>query len=99
MATSIVAGIFAIGQKDVASAGTAVALDSARRVDSVVIIAKVANTGKIFYGGSDVASATQAGLAAGESISLGTLKPFDLADIFIDSSVNGEGADFVASLI
>lgn len=98
MATSVTAN-FAFGAASVSSAGTAVQVEStARRVRSVMILAKDSNTGRIFYGGSDVASSTQRGLAGGESVSLTSDKPFSLATIYVDSSVSGEGVDWVATL-
>ncbi len=95
MATSLTRE-FVFGDEDVAAAGTAVPLEAAdTRVRSVMLIAKDDNTGRIFYGGTDVDSSTQRGLAAGESIVIAGTRPFEIGTIFIDSSVNGEGVDFV----
>lgn len=101
MATSIITDRFICGQESVAVAGTAQALDTAaRRVSAVMIIAHDNNTGRIFVGGSDVDSSTQRGLAAGESVSLGGAEepPFNIGEVFIDSSVSGEGVDFYATI-
>lgn len=84
-------------QKTVATAGTAVALSSASvRVRSVTLIAKVANTGKIYVGGSGVSSTVNGGLDPGDALEVPAVNWLDLKDIFINSSVNGEGVDFYA---
>ena len=101
--TTSVTDRFIFGQKDIAAAGTAELLEAAEyQLQSLMIIAKAANTGKVFYGGVDVNGSTQAGLAAGESITLGPEpalydKPFLLSSIFIDVGVNGEGVDFIGA--
>ena len=83
------------GAKTVAVAGTAEAMVGAsQRVKSVVIIAKSGNTNQVYVGGSDVDSATNGGLAAGESITVEAVAWLDLADIYLDVAVNGEGVDF-----
>lgn len=85
------------GEKTVAAAGTAEALvASSQRVKSVVIIAKAANTGQVYLGGSDVASTTNDGLDARESVTIEGVGWFDLADIFVDADTNAEGVDFYA---
>ena len=85
------------GEKTVTAAGTAEALIAAtKRAKAVTIIAKVGNTGQVYVGGSDVASTTNDGLAAGESISVEAYTWMDLADIYLDADTNGEGADFYA---
>jgi len=83
--------------KDVTTAGTAVALSATSLlVSSVTIEAKATNTGVIYVGSSTVSSADNDGLAATESINwesdenTGTI---DLAAQYIDSSVNGEGVN------
>lgn len=99
MANSVIGDSFLVGDEDVGTAGTEEQIDStARRIRSLLIIAKDTNTGRIYYGGSDVASTTQLGLTAGESIILTGDKPFSIDEVYIDSSVNGEGVDFVAAL-
>ena len=91
---------FLSGSQTVTTAGTAVALlttgDFIWR--AIVIVAKDNNSGKIFVGGSTVASTTNRGLAAGDSIELEPTagKYIQLDDIFIDSAVNSEGVDFYA---
>jgi len=97
MATSVTPE-FIMGDEDVGTAGTAEQIETTSyRIGSLMIIAKDNNTGRIYYGGSDVASTTQRGLVAGESIIITGYKPFDIASIYIDSSVNGEGVDFVGA--
>jgi len=86
-----------VGTKTVTTAGTPVALGSAttRRVAAVVLTAYSSNTGVIWYGTSSVLASTKTGtpLVAGatNTISLGS---GDLDDIYIDSTVNGEGASY-----
>jgi hypothetical protein len=85
------------GSKTVAAAGTAERLVSAsRRVKSVVIIAKDNNTGRVYVGGSDVASTTNRGLGPNQSISLEGVGWLDLFDIYLNAATNGEGVDFYA---
>jgi hypothetical protein len=61
----------------------------------VIITAETDNTGNITVGGSTVvaALATRRGipLAAGDSVAL---EIDNLADVFIDSTVNGDGVTF-----
>ena len=97
MATSVT-GVFLFGTKDVAAAGTAVVLDATDyRIRSLLIIAHSDNAGRIFYGGSDVASTTQKGLAAGESIQIIGDKEFALSTIYIDAANANDGIDFVGA--
>lgn len=100
MATSLIGDSFAVGTKNVTTAGTALQLETSteRRVRSVQLQAHDDNTGRIYFGGSDVASTTQRGLAPGESKTITADKPFSLDEIYIDCSVNGEGVDFEATL-
>lgn len=79
------------GAKDVTTAGTQVALAASTAVKSVTVQAKAANTGSIYVGGSGVSSATGIALMAGDAI---TLEIDDLAKVYVDSSVNGEGITF-----
>ncbi len=95
MATSESPVIMA-GEKTVATAGTAVALNASQRVKAVTIIAKSGNTNRVYLGGADVSSSTNGGLGAGESISLEAVNWMDLADIYVDADTNGEGVDFFA---
>jgi len=83
------------GVKIVTTAGTDVVLAESTAAKWVTIQAQTDNTGLIAVGGSGVdateATGTGVALAAGESITL----PIDnLADIYIDSTVNGEGVRF-----
>ena len=83
------------GEKTVAAAGTAEPLVGAiQRVKSVVIIAKRGNTNQVYVGGSDVASTTNDGLGAGESITIQAVGWLDLADIYLDADTSAEGVDF-----
>lgn len=82
------------GQKDVTTAGTEVVLGTAAPISAVTIKAKSANTGLIFVGANPVTSSTGYILAAGEAVLVMT---DNVANIYIDSSVNGEGVSFVGS--
>lgn len=103
MASSVVLP-FVMGTKDVAAAATAVPVEATDRLArSVLLIAHSDNVGKVFYGGSDVASTTHKGLDAGESIRIerspGARNPnFNSADIYIDAANNDDGVDFVIEL-
>ena len=88
---------FISGEKGVAAGGTAEALVSAsQRVKSVTIIAKSGNVGQVYVGGSDVASTTNDGLDAGESLDIVAVNWMDLADVYVDVDTNGGGIDFYA---
>lgn len=82
------------GQKTVTTAGTEVALASTQAIHHVTIKALHANTGMIFVGKNPVTSSTGFVLDAGEQI---FVEVDDLADVYIDSSVNGEGVSYIAS--
>jgi hypothetical protein len=87
------------GAQTVAAAGTRVRLVAAsQRVKSVTINGKTGNTGRIYVGGADVASTTNNGLGADQSVTFTTPEKhyIDLTEIFIDASVNGEKVDFYA---
>ena len=88
--------VFLAGEKTVSAAGTAEAIASAKRVRSIVIIAKSGNVGQVYLGGSDVATTTNDGLDAGETLSIEAVGWMDLADIYVDVDTNGEGVDFYA---
>jgi hypothetical protein len=85
--------------KNVGTAGTRVQLSTTNLyASSLIIRAKSANTGVIYVGDSTVASSNGMFLAAGESNELsgpptkhGIPLNFNLKNIYIDSSVNGEG--------
>jgi hypothetical protein len=85
-----------ISEKTVTTAGTAVALHAAQRVKSVTIVAKTSNSGQVYVGGSDVASTTNDGLAPGDSLSIPAENWLDLADLYVDSDMSGEGVDMWA---
>ncbi len=95
MATSESPVIMA-GEKTVAAAGTAEALSSTKRVKALTVVAKGGNTGQVYVGGSDVSSSTNDGLDARESVSFEAEGWMDLADIYVDCGVDGEGVDFYA---
>ena len=84
------------GKKAVTTAGTQVILgaNNNRRYTSVTIVAEDTNTGRIFVGGSDVASTTNSGLAAGGAITISSPHGFLLSEIWINSSVDTDGVDF-----
>lgn len=80
------------GQKAVTAAGTAEALGSALINGALMVKALAANTGYIYVGNDgagDVTSANGLELAAGEVFIFDFLS--SLANIMVDSSVNGEG--------
>lgn len=89
-------------RKTVTTAGTAVALVASKTmVRGVMIQAETDNTGKIYVGDSSVSSSDCAvDLVAGNAVSLdapnmgiGEAESFDLALVYIDSSVNGDGVN------
>lgn len=82
----------ASGQKDVTTAGTDVVLGSSTAILSVTIKAKHANTGWIYVGAEGVASTTGYVLDAAETV---TVDVDNLTDVWIDSSVNGEGVSYI----
>ncbi len=89
--------VFLAGEKTVAIAGTAEPLlATSQRVKSLVIIAKKANLNQVYLGGADVASTTNDGLDAAESLTIEAVGWLDLVDIFLDVDTNGEGIDFYA---
>lgn len=100
MANSIASsGNFYSGSKTVTAAGTAEALDTTNTLFSaVLLVAKAANTGQVYVGGSDVDSSTNAGLDAGDSLEIEPSrgKGVDLSAIFIDVDTSAEGVDFYA---
>lgn len=85
------------GDKAVTAAGTAEALAASRRVRSVTIVAKDSNTGRVYVGGSDVDSSVNRGLQAGDALIHASASGWlDLADIYVDADVSGEGVDYYA---
>lgn len=86
------------GEQSVTAAGTAEAL-SATSVECiwVIITAKAANTGSVYFGGSTVDATRGTPLLPGESAGIPGITPYnlyDLALIYVDAAVNGEGVTF-----
>jgi 2-succinyl-5-enolpyruvyl-6-hydroxy-3-cyclohexene-1-carboxylate synthase len=83
------------GVKVVTTAGTDVVLATSRSIKWIIIQAQTDNTGFVSIGASGVdatvATGTGIALAAGESL---TLPGDDLANIYIDATVSGEGVRF-----
>ena len=68
--------VFLAGEKTVAVAGTAEPLvATSQRVKSLVVIAKKANLNQVYLGGADVASTTNDGLDAAETITIEAVRP------------------------
>jgi len=86
-------------KKTVTAAGTAEAITTTDlRPAEIIITAEPDNTGYIYVGGSTVASTTCAKvLSAGDAFTLSSGDSADgatgwkMTDIYIDSSVNGDG--------
>jgi hypothetical protein len=86
---------FYMGQNTVTSAGTEEALASSQTLTSgVTVKALHANTGYIYVGTNPVTSTTGFVLDAGEQI---FIEVDNLADVYIDCSVSGEGVSWLAS--
>lgn len=82
------------GKTTVTTAGTRVALASSQTVKSVTVKALSTNTGFIYVGNSSVANTNGFQLKAGDTVSLDLS---NLATVYIDSSVNGEGITYIAN--
>ena len=84
------------GQTTVTTAGTEVALGASQVLAEGIVTIKAlnGNTGNVFVGKNPVSSTTGYELGASEVI---TLTVDNIAEIYIDSSVNGEGVSWVAS--
>lgn len=85
------------GRQTVTTAGTRVQLTTtSTRADWVIVTAETDNTGVITAGGSGVvgALATRQGvsLQAGDSV---TVITDNLTDIYLDTTVNGDGVTYV----
>jgi len=80
------------GVKEVASAGTAVALAASTASKWVILKAYAANTGNIYVGDSSVDSTNGYVLAAKEAIGLDVA---NLATVYIDADTNDEGVTFI----
>ena len=83
-------------EKTVSAAGIAEALAATQRVKALIVVAKISNTGQVYIGGSDVDSATNDGLDAGDVLTIPVQNWLDLADVYIDVDTNGDGVDFYA---
>jgi 2-succinyl-5-enolpyruvyl-6-hydroxy-3-cyclohexene-1-carboxylate synthase len=87
------------GVKTVTTAGTDVVLASSTKVSWVIVQAQTDNTGMIAVGSSGVdatvATGTGVALEAGEMVSF----PIDdLAEVYVDSTVNGDGVRYMWGL-
>ena len=83
------------GQTYVTTAGTQGALASSQAIThSVTIMAQASNSGNIFIGNSSVSSTNGYILDAGDTIEL---QIANLATVYVDSSVNGEGVHYIAT--
>lgn len=80
------------GQKTVATAGSAEALAGSTSSRWVIIKALIGNTDNVFVGDSDVTSANGYILTPGEAIGLDVN---NLATVYLDVAVNGEGVSFI----
>lgn len=84
------------GRKTVSSAGTAEALASSTTIKEVIVTAETNNTGVMCAGGGGVvaAEATREGepLFPGDSV---VLQIDDLAAVYIDTTVNGDGVTYI----
>jgi ABC-type Fe3+ transport system substrate-binding protein len=95
-------GLGTAGKKTVGTAGTAEALvssatDGSDHFGSVTLKALAANVGQVYVGGSDVASSTNSGLDAGETLTLASAtKKLNLSDIYLDVGTDDDGVDFYA---
>lgn len=82
-------------KQTVAAAGTAEALAGSQTVISGAHVkALIGNTGLVFVGDSGVSSANGYELDPGESV---FVEIDDLAKIYVDSAVNGEGVTYLAT--
>lgn len=80
------------GKINVTISGTEVILGTGV-ISSVTIKALSANTGVIYVGAGGVSSANGFQLAAGDTLSIDIS---NLATVWIDSSINGEGVTYLA---
>jgi len=81
------------GQKPVTAAGTAEALGTATQlVSGVTVKALTDNSGYVYVGNSDVSATAGIELKAGESV---FVECNNLATIYVDSAVNGEGVGYI----
>lgn len=93
--TYVAIGSIVDGRKVVTTAGTPVALGTTQAIKKIYVQAETDNTGVIVIGNSTVVAslATRRGIAlnAGDSIEIDI---DDLAKLFIDTTVNGDGVTF-----
>lgn len=90
--SSVSPSTLANGQKTVTLAGTAEVLGASTAIQGVIIKANDANTGIIYVGDASVDSTNGYALRRNASVA------FDidnLDDVYIDSSVNGEGVSYL----
>ena len=78
------------GSKTVASSATPEAVGTSQRIRAVMIQAKSTNTGDVRVGNSN---SQDWRLDANDSV---TIAVEDLADVYVDVDVNGEGVNFLA---
>lgn len=85
------------GRKTVTTAGTRVQLAASKSVNSVAVTALEGNTGQICVGGRTVVAKlenrTGIPLVAKQTATIDT---DDIGDLYIDSTVNGEGVSWAA---
>lgn len=81
------------GKKTVTTAGTQVPLGSGSICGPVLVKALAGNTGFIYIGDSAVSSTTGLELDASEEIKFDYVDRLD--NIYVDSSVNGEGVTWL----
>ena len=79
------------GKKTVTTAGTRVALGAATSMRAITVKALSTNTGIIYVGNATVASTNGLELLPGDTVNFNV---DDIAKIYIDSSVNGEGVTY-----
>jgi len=86
------------GRKTVTTAGTRVAIASSTTpIKKALIQAERDNTGTVVVGGSSVVAAltTRQGIALSNDDAV-VIQANDLANVYIDSEVNGEGVTYIA---
>jgi hypothetical protein len=85
------------GQKTITAAGTAEALGSQQITGPLLVKALPNNTGLVYVGNdgaSDVSSSNGYPLSASEQLILEHVP--NLANVYVDSAVNGEGVAWIA---
>ena len=87
------------GSKTVTTAGTRerlVAVASNLSAKALTIVAKSGNAGKVYVGNDGVGSSNAPELFAGDQFRIASDEPFNLADVYLDVSVDGEGVEYCA---